>query len=302
MLKNLDELLIKAKSWGTKRIAIAAAADDDILKIVYDVEKEGIASCILIGEKAKIMAIAGEHGLGINVRNIIDIKGHGEAARKAVSLVREGEADLIMKGMLHTGEFLKAVLDKETGLRSDSLLSQITVYNRFGGEGLQFLTDCAININPSLEEKQKIIENCVNLARKLGINQPKVALLAPVEVVNPNIPETLDAAILSKMTERGQIKNAVVDGPLAFDNAVSPEAARSKGITGPVAGAADILMVPNLSTGNVLSKSLTYFSKVKSAAAVMGATIPIIMTSRTESPENKRLTIALASYLVAVSG
>lgn len=229
--------------------------------------------------------------------SIIDEPDHKKAAEKAVELVRNGEAGAVMKGMLHTGTFLKAVLNKEKGLNTGKLVSQMSVFDKEYGEGLQILTDCAMAISPTLDEKKQIIENAVETARKIGYEKPKVALLSAIEIINPAIPDTMEAAILSKMGDRGQIKNAIIDGPFALDNAISPEAARHKGIESPVAGNADILVVPNLQVGNVFSKALTYYAHKDVAAAVAGAAAPIIMTSRTDSVRNKLLTIALASYL-----
>jgi len=202
-----------------------------------------------------------------------------------------------MKGLLHTGTFLKAVLNKEKGLNRGKLISQISIFDKEFGDGLQLLTDCAMAIQPSLDEKKQIIENAVELALRLGYVKPKVAVLSALEVVNPEIADTVDAAILSKMSDREQIKNAIVDGPFALDNAISPEAAKHKGIKGEVAGQADIILAPNLQVGNVLTKALTYYAHMDVAAAVMGAAAPIIMTSRTDTVKNKLLSIALASYI-----
>jgi phosphate butyryltransferase len=214
-------------------------------------------------------------------------------------MARDGLCDVIMKGNLHTAVFLKAVLNKETGIVADGLISQVTVYNRIDGNGLQLLTDCALVIEPTLDEKKAIIENAVELARKLGIETPRVALLSALELVNSNMKDTMEAAILSKMAERGQIRNCIVDGPLALDNAVSLEAARHKEIGGQVAGVADILVAPNLQVGNVLTKALVYFAKMDTAAAIMGTCKPLVMTSRTDTVEDKLLTIALALYISA---
>ena len=202
-----------------------------------------------------------------------------------------------MKGELHTSTFLKAILDKEKGLRTGGLISQITVCEKIEDDGLLLMTDCAINISPTLEEKKQIIENAVTLALKLGYEKPKVAVLSAVEVVNPAIPDTLEAAILSKMSDRGQIKNAIVDGPFALDNAISVTAARQKKIGGEVAGKADIILVPNLQVGNPIHKALTFLADRKIAASVMGAGAPIVMLSRADSIETKLRSMALATYI-----
>lgn len=296
MIKNLDTMFSLVKESSKKTIAVAAAEDLDIIKLVDQCYKLGIADFILVGDKKKIKDIANDSDIVIDCE-IIDICDHKLAAEKAVQLVREKNSNAVMKGLLHTGTFLKAVLNKETGLNKGKMISQISVFDKVYGEGLQLLTDCAMNIQPTLDEKKQLIDNAVELALKLGYEKPKVAILSALEVVNPKISDTLDAAILSKMTDRGQIKNAVVDGPFALDNAISPEAAKHKNISGEVAGNADILLAPNLQVGNVLTKSLTYYAQKEVAAAVMGAGAPIIMTSRTDSVRNKLLSIALASYI-----
>ncbi|WP_094607212.1 Phosphate acetyltransferase [Sporomusa silvacetica DSM 10669] len=297
MIRDFEELELSVKSMGCRKIAIAAAADEDVLKVKDQVEKAGLAVCILVGDKAKILEIAKTLNIEINIDSIIDIPDTVEAAKKAVSLVRLGEADLIMKGHLQTGDFLRAVLDKEVGLRTNRLLSQVTVCQKPDGDGLMLITDCAMNIAPDINGKKMILENAVELALKLDIQKPKVALLCAVEMVNLDMPDTTDAAILSKMAERGQIKNAQVDGPLALDNAMSLISAAHKGIDSPVAGRADILVVPNINVGNALHKSLLFFAGKSIASVVMGAKVPIIMTSRADSPETKYLSVALSGYI-----
>ncbi len=296
MVKSLDDLMERVKSGQRSIIAVAAAEDSYILEMARESSRLGLADFILIGDKNKIMRLAKETGES-QAFEVLDEPDHAEAAGKAVGLVRAGEAAALMKGMLHTGTFFKAVLDKEAGLSRGRLITQVSVYDKVDGEGLQLLTDCAMVIQPTLEQKVQIIENAVDLARRLGYPRPRVAVLAALETVNPDMQETLDAAILSKMAERGQIKDAVVDGPFALDNAVSREAARHKGIGGEVAGDADILLAPNLVVANVLTKSLTYFAKKPVAAAIMGASVPIISTSRAAPIGDKVLSIALARHL-----
>ncbi|MDV3428100.1 MAG: bifunctional enoyl-CoA hydratase/phosphate acetyltransferase [Bacillota bacterium] len=296
MVKNLSDLLDKAKAKEKRKIAVAAAEDLEVLEVVEEAEKLKLAEFILIGDKEEIEKIAEVNNKKI-CSEIIDEPDHKKAAEKAVQLVKNGEAGAIMKGLLHTGTFLKAVLNKEKGLNLGKLVSQISVFDKETGNGLQLLTDCAMAIQPTLDEKKQIIENAVFLARKIGYDIPKVAVLSALEIVNPAIPDTIEAAILSKMGDRGQIKNAVIDGPFALDNAISMDAAKHKGISGTVAGQADILIAPNLQVGNVLTKALTYYAHKDVAAAVIGAGAPIIMTSRTDSVKNKLLSIALASLI-----
>jgi phosphate butyryltransferase len=294
MIKNFDELIDVVKNSRRSTIAVAAAEDMDVIQIVQ--QCQALADFILIGNKDRIESLIKETGQPFKGK-IVDVEDHAEAARKAVELVKTGAAGNLMKGLLHTGVFLKAILNKETGLNKGRLVSEVTVYEKDDGSGLQMLTDCAINPAPDLMQKKEIIENAVELARKLGYELPRVAAIAAVELVNPDMPATIDAAALTVMSQRGQIKNAIVDGPLAFDNAVDLNAARHKGISGPVAGNADILLAPYLEVGNALSKSLTFWVKKRKAAALIGVGTPVIMTSRSESLENKVLTVALSAYI-----
>jgi phosphate butyryltransferase len=295
MIKSIGSIISHVKNENKKTIAVAAAEDFDIVKIVSECKKMDLADFILVGDKEKIIKITKENGINLDCE-IINIQDNFFAAEKVVELKRQKKANVIMKGHLQSSQFLKAILNKETGLNRGKLISQISVYDKINGEGLQLLTDCAINIQPALDEKKQIIENAVEFARKLDITTPRVAILSALETVNPAISDTVDAAVLSKMAERGQIKNAVVDGPFALDNAISIEAAKHKNISGEVAGNADILLVPNLQVGNVLSKALVFFAGMKVAAAVIGAAAPIVMTSRTDTIDNKILSIALALY------
>lgn len=296
MIKNLNDLMEQVKSKEKKRIVVAAAEDLDVLEVVEKATELKLAEFILIGDKEKIEEIGVKNNNKLSCE-IIDEPDNKKAAEKAVEFVVKGEAGAIMKGLLHTGTFLKAVLNKEKGLNIGKLVSQVSLFDKEFGEGLQLLTDCAMAIQPDLDDKKKIIENAVVLAQKIGYERPKVALISALEVVNPAIPDTVEAAILSKMGDRGQIKNAIVDGPFALDNAISLEAAKHKGINSKVAGQADILVAPNLQVGNVLTKALTYYARKGVASAVMGAGAPIIMTSRTDTVKNKVFSVALASYI-----
>jgi phosphate butyryltransferase len=297
MIECLDDLFGAVKKRDKKRIVIAVPEEAGIIKLVKQSLADGLAEFILVGDAQQIADLLKVEGLDKRSLSIHDQRDHRLAAETAVSLVVAGQADVLMKGELHTATFLKALLDKEKGLRTGNLVSQITLYEKVEGKGLQMLTDCAMNINPNLDEKRQIIENAVLLARKLGYQKPRVAVLSAIELVNPAIPDTLDAAILSKMADRGQIKNALVDGPFALDNAISEQAARQKKIGGEVAGRADIILVPNLQVGNPLHKALTFLAGKKIAAAIMGTTAPIVMLSRADSTETKLLSVALATYI-----
>ena len=296
-MKCLDDLLEAVQGRAVKKIAIAVPEEPGLIKLVKQATEQRLAEFILVGDEDRIKELLSEQDLDFKDFEIQDRKDHKQAAERAVSLVVEKMAEVVMKGELHTATFLKAVLGKEKGLRTGSLISEITLYDKNEGGGIRLITDCAMNINPTLDEKKQIIENAVELARKLGYEKPRVAVLSALEVVNPAIPDTLDAAILSKMADRGQIKNAVVDGPFALDNAVSVAAAKQKKIGGEVAGMADIILVPNLQVGNALHKALVYIAEKKIAAAIMGAGAPIVMLSRSDSTETKLLSVALASYI-----
>ncbi|MCC9296667.1 bifunctional enoyl-CoA hydratase/phosphate acetyltransferase [Clostridium sp. WLY-B-L2] len=296
MIKNLNHLMEQVGLKEKKKIAVAAAEDLDVLEIVEKATELKLGQFILVGDKEKIEEIATKNKKRIRCE-IIDEPDNKKAAEKAVEFVIKGEADTIMKGLLHTGTFLKAVLNKEKGLNVGKMVSQISLFDKESGEGLQLLSDCAMAIQPNLDEKKQIIENAIVLAQKIGYEKPRVALISALEIINSAIPDTVEAAILSKMGDRGQIKNAIIDGPFALDNAISMKAAKHKGIKSEVAGQADILIVPNLQVGNVLTKALTYYAHKDVAAAVIGAGVPIIMTSRTDSVKNKLLSVALASYI-----
>lgn len=250
---------------------------------------------ILIGERARILATADEIGEDISDLEIIDVTGHGpEAARLAVDLVRSGRAKALMKGKLHTDDLLRAVLSKTDGLRTGRRLSHVFVMDVPGVDHLLMVSDAAINIAPDLMDKVDIVQNAINLAYSLGQDMPKVGILSAVETVNPNMPSTLDAAILSKMADRGQITGGMVDGPLAMDNAIDLEAARTKGISSAVAGHANILIVPNLEAGNMLAKELTFVAHALAGGVVLGAACPIILTSRADDEKARLLSCAIA--------
>lgn len=295
MIKSFEHLMELAKEKDSKKVAVVAADDLEVLEVIAKAEEINLANFILVGDASKIKKIIEENKLNIK-SEVVDESNHKKAADMAVDLVVQGRAGALMKGMLHSSVFLKAILNKEKGLNTGKHITQISVLEKDNNDGLMFITDCAITVNPDLLGKKEVLENAVELAHKLGNETPKVAVLASLEVVNPDMQDTIDAAVLSKMAERGQIKGCIVDGPFAFDNAVSVEAAKQKGINSPVAGNADIIVVPNLTVGNTLTKSITYIAKKTVVAATVGAAIPIVFTSRTESIEGKLLSIALAAY------
>ncbi|MBZ4663412.1 MAG: phosphate butyryltransferase [Caloramator sp.] len=297
MIKNFDELIEIVKQQPKMKLAVATAEDEEVLLAVDEAVKLGIIDAILVGNKEKILKIANELKINVDSYEVIHTDNLTDAARIAVSLVADNIADFLMKGLIGTADLLKAVLDKEKGLRGSGLLSHVMVYSVPTYHKLLFLTDGGMVTYPDLYQKVQIVNNAVKVAKAFGINPIHVAPLCAVEVVNPDMQATLDAAALSKMNQRGQIKDCVIDGPLALDNAISIEAAKHKGITSPVAGQADILLVPNIEAGNILGKSLTYFAKAKSAGIIMGAKCPIVLVSRADTHEAKLNSIALGSLV-----
>ncbi|GEO40064.1 phosphotransacetylase [Skermanella aerolata] len=275
--------------------AVAHPCDDASLRAAVEAAEAGIIVPILTGPAVKIRATAEKAGLNIARYEIVDAPHSHGAAEEAVFLVRTGRAELLMKGSLHTDELMSEVMKRDTGLRTGRRVSHAFIMDVPTYPKPLVITDAAINIQPTLEDKVDIIQNAIDLARALGIENPKVAILSAVETVNPKIPSTIEAAALCKMAERGQITGGVLDGPLALDNAISEEAARIKGIDSPVAGHADILVVPNLEAGNMLAKNLTFLANADAAGIVLGARVPIILTSRADSVMTRMASCAVAA-------
>ena len=297
MSKNFNDLLSKLKVGKRKKLSVAVAQDEPVLEAVKAAKERGIADAILVGNKEEIEKIATKIDMDLSDFEIIHEKDIKKAALKAIELVSSGVADMVMKGLVDTATFLRSVLNKEVGLRTGNLMSHVAVFEIEGIDRLILLTDAAFNTYPDLKQKVQIINNSVMVAKSCGIENIKVAPICAVEVVNPDMPATVDAALLSKMSDRGQIKGCIVDGPLALDNALSEEAAHHKGITGPVAGRADILLLPNIDVANVMYKTLTYTSNTKNGGILVGASAPVILTSRTDSFETKVNSIALAALV-----
>ncbi|MCX7695211.1 MAG: phosphate butyryltransferase [Caloramator sp.] len=300
MIRTFDEVLNKVKCGERKKIAVAVAQDEPVLEAVRDAKAMGLADAVLVGDRQKIEEIAGSLGINLDDFEVIDEKDNSKAAMKAVELVSTKKADMLMKGLIDTATFLRAVLDKEKGLRTGRVLSHVAVFEVPALQRILLVTDAAMNIAPDLNTKKQILENAVKVAHAIGIEVPKVAPVCAVEVVNPDMQPTLDAAALSKMNDRGQIKGCIVDGPLAIDNALSEEAAKHKGIKSPVAGNADIILVPNIETGNVMYKTLTYTANAKNGGILVGAAAPVILTSRADSNESKLYSIALACLVACL--
>ncbi|WP_029453250.1 bifunctional enoyl-CoA hydratase/phosphate acetyltransferase [Clostridium algidicarnis] len=297
MVKELEQLIDMAKKRPVKTMSVAVADDNDILKAVSKAVNLGIINATLVGNKERIEAILKAENILIKGAKIINEKDSKIAAKIAVEEVSLGKADFIMKGMINTADLLKAVLDKKADLRGKGILSHVMVYETPTYHKLLFLTDGGMIPYPDVNDKVAIINNAVFVASSLGIQTPKVAAICAVETVNPSMQSTIDASILSQMNKRGQIKNCLVDGPLGLDNSISKEAANHKGIKSEVAGDADILLVPNIESGNFLGKSLTYFGKAKSAGIIVGAKCPIVLVSRADSAMSKLYSIALGALM-----
>ncbi|MFC7783406.1 MULTISPECIES: phosphate butyryltransferase [unclassified Rossellomorea] len=294
---NLQSLVEKATQIENSTVAVAAAEDKEVLGAVAMAVEKDMAKFLLFGDKEEIISLIEEVAPQLRSHSSIKIKhafSPQKSAELAVKAVKENEAGALMKGNVPTAVILKAVLNKEWGLRTGNVLSHVAAFEVEGFDRLTFITDAAMNIAPDLQQKAQIIENAVEIARSIGVFHPKVAPIAAVEVVNPSMQATVDAASLTMMNQRGQIRNCAVDGPLALDNAVSHHAAEHKGIESEVAGQADILLVPNIETGNALYKSLIYFAKAKVGAVIAGAKAPIVLTSRADSAESKLYSLALA--------
>ncbi|CAM3904363.1 phosphate butyryltransferase [Bacillus paramycoides] len=292
---KLEHLIDQAVGQPKKTVAVAVAEDHEVIEAVAKAIKLQLAQFRLYGNQEKIMGMLQEHGLQTSEHiEVIAAESSAEAAELSVKAVRNGEADVLMKGNIPTANILKAVLNKEWGLRKGSVLSHVAAFEVPNYNRLIFVTDAAMNIAPDVTQKAAITQNTVEVARAIGIELPKVAPIAAVEVVNPAMQATIDAAMLTQMNRRGQIKNCIVDGPLALDNAVSQIAAEHKGIVSDVAGKADILLVPTIEAGNVLYKSLVYFADAKVGAMIAGAKAPIVLTSRADSAETKVYSLALA--------
>ena len=301
MFTHLEQMVEKVQKSGPRRVVVVAAENELVLRSIKEAQKQGLILPLLVGNGPEIETLATKVGINMNDARIVHVEMHSDAATRGVELVSQGEADILMKGHLHTNTFLHAVLNKSAGLRTDRLLShvfvlQVPMYHKLLG-----ITDAAINIHPTLMEKAEIIQNAVDMFRQLEIEKPKVAALSAVETVNPKIPSTLDAACLHKMAERNQIKHAIVDGPLAFDNAISTEAAQEKRIISDVAGDVDIVLAPDLDAGNILYKNLQYLANAQVAGIVMGAKVPIVITSRADPPQARVFSLALAN-LVCING
>ena len=290
-MKDFNELFDKLKEAKKQKVVLAGAEDQEAMKALAESCKMGMTQAILVGNSHQIQENL--KSISFSDYEIIHTNNYEETAEKSVKYISEGPGTVLMKGMIKTAILLKGVLNKDWGLRSGKLLSHVAVASTKTLNKLVAITDGGMNLKPSLEEKVSIIENAVSLMRSLGIKQPKVAPITAVEVVNPKMPETLEAALLSKMNQRNQIKNCIIDGPLGLDNALSPFAAKVKNIEGEVAGNADILLVPDIHSGNFLGKSVEYIGGGTIGGLIMGAKVPIVIVSRADKAQAKLTSIAL---------
>jgi phosphate acetyltransferase len=295
--QKYDRLIAATENLPALVTAVAHPCDETSLRGACEAANAGMIVPILVGPKDRIRSLAQHLAMDLRDMELVDAPHSEAAAEKAVELVRAGRAELLMKGSLHSDELLASVTKRETGLRTGRRISHVFVIDVPTHAHTLFITDAAVNISPDLQAKRDIVQNAIDLYAGLGLGTPKVAILSAVETVNPSIPSTIDAAALCKMADRGQITGGELDGPLAFDNALSPEAARIKGIRSPVAGQAQILVVPDLEAGNMLAKNLTFLSNADAAGIVLGARVPIILTSRADKVRTRMASCAVAMLL-----
>ncbi len=296
VIKNFDELIKKVQSFeGRKKVAVAAAHDEHAMEAVFHAAENNIVEPVFIGYKEKIKEIAAKLGKTVSDDSIIETADDIEAAAKAVELARNGQVDFIMKGKLQTADLLRAVVDKEKGLRTGKVMSHVSIQEVPSYHKLLITTDGGMMMYPDLEQKKKIIENAVEVLHSLGYENPKVAVLAAVETVNPKMPESVDAGKLKEMNQNGEINGCIVEGPISYDIAMNKESGEIKGFVSPVAGDPDILIVPNITCGNILGKCLVYSAGAKMAGFIVGAKVPIVLTSRGSSSEEKYLSLVLSA-------
>jgi phosphate butyryltransferase len=297
MISKLSELVEMAKSKPKRRIAVAAAGDYDVLEALKNADAQGIVEPILVGIRPRIEKISQDIGYDISNYEIIHVEDRFEASLVANQLIRDGKAEILMKGLVSTGQLMKAVLDKEHGLRTGAIISHVAVFESPYYHKLLGITDAAMNVSPTFEDKIGLINNAVEVFHRLGEPNPKVAVVGAVETVNQKMESTMHAATLSMMNKRQQIKGCIIDGPLALDNAVSKKAAEVKGIYSEVAGNVDIVVAPDIDGANFLYKALNFLGGASTGAVIMGAAVPIVLTSRADSEQSKFFSIALAAAI-----
>ena len=298
IIRNFDQLLEAALERAPKRVAIVGGGQRQTLHAARLARGLGLAECILIDSPARLHSVAAEEGIDLAGMELIEEADMIQAAYRSVEMVHAEEVDLVMNGRALPVELMKAALDRDKGLRIGKVITDVSVFEIPGFDRLIFVSDVAIVVSPNLAQKVAIVQNAIDTAIELGVERPRVAILAATEMVNPEMPANMDAANLSKMAERGQIRGGIVDGPLALDNAISLKAAQMKDIKSQVAGHADILITPDVESGNILAKALAYFAKGHMAGVVVGAKCPIVMPSRSDPPQQKMLSLALGVCLI----
>jgi phosphate butyryltransferase len=296
-ITSFDEMVSAARQIGPARIGVVAAHDPQVLKAVGRAQKEGVVEATLVGDWPAIEAYATQTGVDLNGLTVLHQPDPSQAARQVVDLVRDGRADVVVKGQIKTANLLGAVLNRHVGIRGPGLLTHVGIFELPGMDRLIYLSDSGVVVYPDVYQKLEIIKNVVTVARLFGLAEPKVAILAASETVHPKIPASIDALALSKMAEQGWVEGAVVDGPLGLELAISPEAAKLEGSDSPIAGLADVLIVPNVEAGNIVAKGLLYFAHARMAGLVVGAKVPIIISSRADSAETRYLSLAMAALL-----
>lgn len=299
-MKSFTDILREAQKCPPKKVAIAVAQDGEVIEAAKECQDDGIADMVLIGDAAEIIRIAAERNIDVNDFTVINEPEKDDAVKRAVQMVHSGEADMVMKGSVNSPSILSMVLDKNIGLRTGNFLSHVAVFEAPGYNRLMLMTDAGMNIKPTFVQKVDMVKNAVSVAKSLRIENPKVAIISHMEFVNPGMTSSVDAGMLSKMAERGQIKDCIVDGPLALDLALSKEAARAKGVKSPVAGQADILVLDNIDAANVLYKALVFLGGAKITGLIVGASAPIILTSRADSSEAKLVSVAIGVLMAHV--
>jgi phosphate acetyltransferase len=295
--EKYETLIARCKAMVPVPCAVAHPCDESSLRGAVEAGQMGLMKPILVGPKARIEAVAAQFKLDISGLELVDAPHSEGSAETAVRLAREGRAEMLMKGSLHSDELMAAVVKRDTGLRTNRRVSHCFVMDVPAIDRVVIITDAAVNIFPTLEDKVDIVQNAIDMTRALGMTQPRVAILSAMETVNPKVPSTIEAAALCKMAERGQITGGILDGPLALDNAIDLGAAKIKKISSPVAGQADILVVPDLEAGNMLAKSLSFMADADAAGIVLGARVPIILTSRADSVTTRLASCAVAALV-----
>ena len=300
-ITTFDEMVTRAREVGPVQIAVAAAHDPEVLKAIDQAQREGIVEATLVGDWPAIEAYAAQTGVELSGTDIIHEPDLRLAARRTVGLARSGKVGVVVKGQIKTSELLSTALNRDVGIRGPGLLTHVAIFELPGMDRLVYLSDSGVVVYPDVYQKLEIINNVVAVARLFGVAQPKVAILAASETVHPKIPASIDALALAKMAEQGWVESAVVDGPLGLELAISPQVARLEESDSPIAGQADVLIVPNVEAGNIVAKGLLYFAHARMAGLVVGARVPIIISSRADSAETRYLSLAMAAVLARSS-